>query len=191
MAMTQAPAHLMDWFLGRTSAPAATPAAASGGNPNAGCDESHHSDTDRGANQGGSYDSTCDGSPSENGRGEGNANGQPCAGCVGNADDKNPPGQLPNGSDRNAGYECDRNQGVGQGNPAHSGCTTTTTGKTTATTTGTVTTVTTSGTVTSTITETVTGTATQTVTGTKTIDTKTTDTKTTDTKKLSQVWLSR
>ena len=32
------------------------------------------------------------------------------------------PGQYPNGSDPNAGYECDRNQGVGQTNPAHTGC---------------------------------------------------------------------
>jgi hypothetical protein len=75
-----------------------------------------------GANQSGPYDSTCDGSPSENGNGNGNARGKPCAGCVGNADDKNPPGQLPGGNDHNAGYECDRNEGIGNGNPAHSGC---------------------------------------------------------------------
>lgn len=77
---------------------------------------------DRGANATGPYDSTCDGSPSENGSGTGGAGGRPCAGCVGNADDKNPPGQLPGGGDPNAGYECDRNHGIGQGNPAHSGC---------------------------------------------------------------------
>jgi hypothetical protein len=41
---------------------------------------------------------------------------------VGQADNKNPPGQLPGGSDPNAGYECDRNQGIGQTNPAHTGC---------------------------------------------------------------------
>jgi hypothetical protein len=84
----------------------------------------HHAQvTDhRGANQTGPYDSTCDGSPSQNGNGNGNARGKPCAGCVGNADDKNPPGQLPGGNDHNAGYECDRNQGIGKGNPAHSGC---------------------------------------------------------------------
>jgi len=35
--------------------------------------------------------STCDGSPSLNGNGNGNA------------DNKNPPGQAPNGSDHNAG----------------------------------------------------------------------------------------
>jgi hypothetical protein len=46
--------------------------------------------------------------------------GKPCDGCVGHADDKNPPGQFPN--DPNAGYECDRNHGIGQGNPAHSPC---------------------------------------------------------------------
>lgn len=60
------------------------------------------------------------GDPSENGQGDGNANGRPCQGCVGNADDKNPPGQGRN--DANSGYECDKNRGVGVGNPAHSGC---------------------------------------------------------------------
>ena len=77
-----------------------------------------------GANGPGAYGSTCNGSASQNGNGGGGAKGKPCAGCVGNADDKNPPGQAPNGSDHNAGYECDRNNGVGKGNPAHSGCTT-------------------------------------------------------------------
>lgn len=43
---------------------------------------------------------------------------QPCEGCAGEADNKNPPGQLV--GDRNAGYEADRNSGVGNGNPAHS-----------------------------------------------------------------------
>lgn len=72
-----------------------------------------------GANQGGPFDDNVGaGQPSGNGNG-GNGN-QPCAGCVGNADDKNPPGQGLN--DPNAGYECDRNSGVGRGNPAHSGC---------------------------------------------------------------------
>jgi len=68
------------------------------------------------------YASTRDGSPSHNGVGNGNATGKPCAGCVGKADNKNPPGQHLNGSDHNAGYECDRNQGVGQTNPAHTAC---------------------------------------------------------------------
>jgi len=72
---------------------------------------------------GGPYCSTRDGSPSLNGNGNGMANGKPCAGCVGKADNKNPQGQMPNGSDHNAGYECDRNHGIGPGNPAHTGCT--------------------------------------------------------------------
>lgn len=76
--------------------------------------------TGNGANTSGAYDSTCDGRPSENGNGSGG--GRPCQGCVGNADNKNPPGQAPDGSDSNNGYECDGNNGVGKGNPAHSGC---------------------------------------------------------------------
>lgn len=79
-----------------------------------------------GANVSGPYDSTRDGRAAANGNGGGHAVGKPCAGCVGKADNKNPKGQLPGGSDRNAGYECDRNKGIGQGNPAHTGCTTTT-----------------------------------------------------------------
>lgn len=72
------------------------------------------------------YSPTCEpehepGNGSENGK----AKGQPCAGCVGNADNKNPPGQAPDGSDSNNGYECDGNQGVGKENPAHTGCITT------------------------------------------------------------------
>ena len=80
---------------------------------------------DGGANgqcPGGPYCSTRDGSPSLNGNGGGNATGKPCAGCVGKADNKNPPGQMPNGSDANAGYECDTNHGIGKTNPAHTGC---------------------------------------------------------------------
>ncbi|MEQ1785619.1 MAG: hypothetical protein ABL966_01100 [Acidimicrobiales bacterium] len=90
--------------------------------PSTECSVSHHSDTGHGANQSGAYDSTCDGSASQNGVGDGKATGKPCAGCVGNADDKNPPGQAPDGSDGNAGYECDRNEGIGKTNPAHTGC---------------------------------------------------------------------
>jgi len=71
----------------------------------------------------GEYCSTRDGSPSRNGNGAGEAKGRPCAGCVGKADDKNPPGQYPNGSDANNGYECDGNSGIGRSNPAHTGCT--------------------------------------------------------------------
>ena len=80
-----------------------------------------------GANQPGPYDPNGVGEPSGNGRSESNNGNRPCAGCVGSADDKNPPGQLPGGSDPNKGYECDENQGVGKTNPAHSGCGSTTT----------------------------------------------------------------
>ncbi|HJQ44776.1 MAG TPA: hypothetical protein VJ870_00435 [Amycolatopsis sp.] len=79
-----------------------------------------------GANTHGPYDSTRDGSPSGNGSGNGQAIGKPCAGCVGKADNKNPPGQLPGPSDPNAGYECDTNHGIGRTNPAHTGCPTAT-----------------------------------------------------------------
>lgn len=76
-----------------------------------------------GANRHGPYDSTCDGSASLAGNGGGSAKGRPCAGCVGNADNKNPKGQYPDGNhDGNAGYECDANNGVGRSNPAHTGC---------------------------------------------------------------------
>jgi hypothetical protein len=77
-----------------------------------------------GANVHGPYDSTRDGSPSMNGNGGGKAVGKPCAGCVGKADNKNPKGQMPGGSDHNKGYECDANHGIGRSNPAHTGCTT-------------------------------------------------------------------
>ena len=73
---------------------------------------------------GGLYCSTRDGPPSWNGNDNGNAVGRPGAGEVGKADNKNPPGQMqaPAGSDHNAGYECDRNNGIGKSNPAHTGC---------------------------------------------------------------------
>jgi LPXTG-motif cell wall-anchored protein len=70
----------------------------------------------------GPYCSTRDGSASANGSGDGNATGEPCAGCVGKADNKNPSGQKPDASDANAGYECDTNHGIAQTNPAHTGC---------------------------------------------------------------------
>lgn len=96
-------------------------------NPTAVCDGSDNSDTGHGANQGGPYDNTCPDGASENGKSTDNNSSKPCAGCVGNADDKNPGavkqyGQYPDGTDHNAGYECDRNQGIGQSNPAHTGC---------------------------------------------------------------------
>ena len=78
--------------------------------------------TGNGANTSGDYDSTCDGRASLNGNGSGNAGGRPCQGCVGNADNKNPKGQFPNGSDHNNGYECDGNNGIAKGNPAHTDC---------------------------------------------------------------------
>ena len=71
---------------------------------------------------GGAYCSTRDGAPSGNGNGKGKSVGKPCAGCVGKADNKNPKGQRPNGSDHNNGYECDGNHGIGRTNPAHTGC---------------------------------------------------------------------
>lgn len=46
------------------------------------------------------------------------AQGKPAPGSVGNADNKTPNGQTVD--DKNHGYECDGNNGVGQGNPAHS-----------------------------------------------------------------------
>jgi hypothetical protein len=59
----------------------------------------------------------------EAGNGGGNAKHGFTAGSKGKADAKNPPGQATSGpADSNAGYECDRNQGVGKGNPAHSAC---------------------------------------------------------------------
>src|SRR5215204_7753041 len=64
------------------------------------------------------------GLPSGNGASQNNNGNRPAAGTVGKADDKFPPGQAgaPAGSDRNNGYECDGNQGIGQMSPAHSGC---------------------------------------------------------------------
>lgn len=92
-------------------------------NPNAGCNQTpYENPSGNGANHSGGYDDTCDGSPSGNGNGNGNATGQPCAGCVGQADEKNPPGQAPDGSDSNNGYECDSNSGIAKTNPAHTGC---------------------------------------------------------------------
>jgi len=75
-----------------------------------------------GANKHGDFDSTRDGTASGNGNGGGKAKGKPCAGCVGKADNKNPKAQAPRDADRNAGYECDRNHGIGRSNPAHTGC---------------------------------------------------------------------
>ena len=63
------------------------------------------------------------GGPSMNGNGGGHAYGRPDAGTAGKADSKFPPGQAPNAeNDGNNGYECDGNQGIAKGNPAHTGC---------------------------------------------------------------------
>jgi LPXTG-motif cell wall-anchored protein len=70
----------------------------------------------------GPYCSTRDGSASHNGNGGGTATSEPCAGCAGKADNKNPHGQMPDASDANAGYECDTNHGIARGNPAHTAC---------------------------------------------------------------------
>lgn len=86
------------------------------------CQDQTPASKNRGANTPGPYDPNCDGSPSQNGNNNGGANGRPCAGCVGSADDKNPPGQLPGPQDKNNGYECDGNNGIAKGNPAHSRC---------------------------------------------------------------------
>jgi cobalamin biosynthesis Mg chelatase CobN len=99
-----------------------TSANTSAGNPNAGCNQTPYGSTGPGANHSGPYNDTCTGAASGNGNGGGKAVGKPCAGCVGKADEKNPKGQYPNGSDHNKGYECDGNKGIGQTNPAHTGC---------------------------------------------------------------------
>lgn len=55
--------------------------------------------------------------------GNGTATNKPAAGAVGNADDKNPPGQAPDGSDANDGSEGDGRQAGGQTtNPRYCGC---------------------------------------------------------------------
>jgi hypothetical protein len=95
-------------------------------NPNAGCNQTPYDNPGNGANHSGAYDDTCDGSASGNGNGSvngvANAVGKPCAGCVGQADEKNPPGQANDGTDANNGYECDGNSGIAKTNPAHTGC---------------------------------------------------------------------
>ena len=80
-----------------------------------------HADPVNGANAGcGTYCPNNVGAQSGNGYGHNNTpNG---AGTEGKADSKFPPGQSPDGSDHNNGYECDGNGGVGQTNPAHTGC---------------------------------------------------------------------
>src|SRR5205823_265250 len=110
--------------------PAANPDCTDTSGTSGTCDEtqppSNADQNNAGANDTSSsnnYTSTRDGAPSDNGGDNGNATGQPCAGCVGRADNKNPSGQAPSGPiDHNNGYECDGNNGIGQTNPAHTGC---------------------------------------------------------------------
>ena len=54
--------------------------------------------------------------------GFGQVQGGHLAGTEGKADNKFPPGQAPDGTDGNRGYECDQNPGIGNGDPAHTTC---------------------------------------------------------------------
>jgi len=100
------------------------------GNPSSPQPQSTADANNGGANgqcPGGTYCSDRHGAASQNGNGNGKATGKPCAGCVGKADNKNPPGQetsSPRTTFPNNGYECDNNNGIGKTNPAHTGCTT-------------------------------------------------------------------
>lgn len=108
-----------------TAAAAASTSSGDSSKANRGCNQTPYGSGGHGANTGGPYDDTCTGAPSGNGNGGGQATGKPCAGCVGKADEKNPPGQQPGPNDKNKGYECDGNKGIGKTNPAHTGCTST------------------------------------------------------------------
>ncbi|MGN6576929.1 MAG: LPXTG cell wall anchor domain-containing protein [Nocardioides sp.] len=105
-----------------TSGDPKNPQPVSGADDNPGGANGQCADANHDGYGDGVYCSTRDGSPSMNGQGKGKATGKPCAGCVGKADNKNPKGQMPGPSDKNAGYECDRNNGIGKTNPAHTGC---------------------------------------------------------------------
>ena len=149
-------------YLYTLTAAAATPDHAKG--RAVGHNRSAGNDGSSGANVSGPYDPYGVGEPSGNGNGDGNATGKPCAGCVGNADGKNPPGQQPGPNDANKGYECDENAGIAQGNPAHSFCRPTTTSSTTSTTVPVTTTSTSTSTTSTTVPVTVTTTSTSTST---------------------------
>jgi hypothetical protein len=109
-------------------------AGGGGGNPNSSGgsggnngDPAGEGDCDQnGEGPGGAYDATCDGTHQNPGPGNSDDSpGKPADGTVGQADNKNPRGQQPGGSDHNKGYECEpgsTNKGVGKGNPAHTGC---------------------------------------------------------------------
>ncbi|MFP5254064.1 MAG: hypothetical protein ACLGH4_09750, partial [Actinomycetes bacterium] len=91
--------------------------------PNSGADDNPGGANGQCADYEGVYCSTRDGSASENGNNVGKSTGRPCAGCVGRADNKNPQGQKPDAKrDGNSGYECDGNNGIAKGNPAHTMC---------------------------------------------------------------------
>lgn len=95
-----------------SSASSGDSGSSSDGGPPKGCDQA-------GFNDGGAYDSTCDGTPGE----QGNDGNDKVAGSEGSADNKFPPGQIPSGpDDGNNGYECDGNNGISKGNPAHTRC---------------------------------------------------------------------
>ena len=73
------------------------------------------------ANQDGPYTPDPSASPTPSGNGQGSTPHD--SGSKGNADGKNPPGQMPGpDDDGDVGYECDGNQGVAKGNPAHTQC---------------------------------------------------------------------
>ena len=113
--------------LGTVLMGAGSASAVSSGTPNV-CTDSHNSFTGNGANAlpFGPYTNTC--SPehaSGNGNGVSTTSSKPDAGTVGNADDKQPPGQFPDGTDHNNGYECDGNSGIAKENPAHTSCSST------------------------------------------------------------------
>jgi hypothetical protein len=76
------------------------------------------SSEDRRPHPAGPYAGPCDESDPD----PSSAGGKPCDGCVGHVGSRVPNGQEVPGTDANAGYRCDRNAGVGQGNPAHPGC---------------------------------------------------------------------
>ena len=71
-------------------------------------------------NDEGEYCGTRRDKASGNGQGKGEATGKPMQAHKGKADNKNPPGQV--GNTRDNGYECDGNQGIAKGNPAHTSC---------------------------------------------------------------------
>src|SRR5207249_596863 len=84
-------------------------------------DEMHvlHAESEPGAQAGSATDAQATPAPAAGQADE----HRPCDGCVGRADGREPPGQVDGPSPRpDNGYECDGNNGVGAGNPAHSAC---------------------------------------------------------------------